>query len=87
VALLRTLFSHRVQPLHQRLMTMRMYLGPSCPNRPFSVALGNTEFNTWIRGVLAQGADLNLGSVMIPLRERVDNPRVSSLGFLFGCMC
>jgi hypothetical protein len=30
--LLRTIVSHRVQPLRQREMSMRMYLGPSCLN-------------------------------------------------------
>jgi hypothetical protein len=34
--LLLTLFSHRVQPLHQGGMTMWMYSGPSCPDHPFS---------------------------------------------------
>jgi hypothetical protein len=29
-------------------MTMWMYLGPSCPDHPFSVELGDTENNTQI---------------------------------------
>jgi hypothetical protein len=36
--------------------------GPSCPDHPFSVELGDTEINTQIRGVLAHGAKLNFGS-------------------------
>jgi hypothetical protein len=56
--LLRTFFSHRVQPLRRREMTLWMYPGLSCPDHPFSTQLGDTEINTWIRGVLARGADL-----------------------------
>jgi hypothetical protein len=55
-------------------MAMWKYPGPSCPNYPFSGELGDTEINTWILGVLAHWADLNLGSGQIPLREGVDNP-------------
>jgi hypothetical protein len=66
---------------------MWMYLGPSCPNRAFSAKLGDEEVNTRIRGVLAHGVDLNLGSSPIALREGVDNPWVSSLGLSFSCMC
>jgi hypothetical protein len=50
-----TFVSHLVQPLRQREMTMWMYLGSSCPDRPFSVELGDTEINTWIRGSLLTG--------------------------------
>jgi hypothetical protein len=64
-----------------------MYLGPSCPDCPFSAELGDMDINTWIRGVLDHGADLNLDSSPIPFRGRVDNPWVSSLGFLFGFIC
>jgi hypothetical protein len=53
-----TSFSRRVQPLHQREITMLMYLGPSCPDRPFSEELGDTEINTRVRGVLAHRANL-----------------------------
>jgi hypothetical protein len=67
--LLQTFFNHRVQPLRQQEMAMWMYLGPICPDRPFSVELGNTEINTRVQGVLAHGADLNLGSGPVPLRE------------------
>jgi hypothetical protein len=66
---------------------MWMYLGSSCPDRPFSAELGDTEINTRVRGVLAHGAYLNLGSGPIPLREGVDSPSVSSLGLSFDCMC
>jgi hypothetical protein len=46
--LLQTFFSHRVPLLHQRQMTMWMYLGLSCPDRSFSEELGDTEINTRI---------------------------------------
>jgi hypothetical protein len=36
--------------------------------------LGDAEINTWIRGVLAYGADLNFSSGLAPLREGVDRP-------------
>jgi hypothetical protein len=74
VDLLRTFFSHWVQPLHQREMTMWMYSGPSCHDRPFSEELGDTEINTWVHGVLDHGAVLNLGTSPIPLGEGVDSP-------------
>jgi hypothetical protein len=51
-----------------------MYLGPSCPDRPFSTKFGDTEINVWLQGVLAHGADLNVSSSLIPLREGVDSP-------------
>jgi hypothetical protein len=63
---------------------MWMYPGPSCPDCPFSAELNDMEINTWVRGVLARGADLNLGSVSVPLRARVDSPWVSPLGLTFG---
>jgi hypothetical protein len=66
---------------------MWMYPGPRCLNHPFSIELGDMETNTQIRGLLAHGADLNLGSGPIPLREGVDNTWVSSLGISFGCLC
>jgi hypothetical protein len=69
-----TFVSHCVQPLDQREMTMRIYPGPNCPDRPFSVELGDMEINTRIRGFLAHGADQNFGSVLVPLRERVYSP-------------
>jgi hypothetical protein len=50
--LLRTIVSHCVQSLHQRGMTMWMYPGPSCPDHPFYVELGDTKINTWIWGFL-----------------------------------
>jgi hypothetical protein len=84
--LLRTFFSHWIQPLYQQEMTMWMYLGPSCPDRPFS-ELGDTEINTRIHGVLAHGAVLNLGPGLVPLREGVDIPWVSPLKPAFGCLC
>jgi hypothetical protein len=44
--LLQTLFSDRAQPLHQQVTTMWIYLGPSCPDHPFSKELGDAEINT-----------------------------------------
>jgi hypothetical protein len=76
VDLLQTFISYRVQPLHQREMTMWIYLGPSCPDHPFSTELDGTEINTWIQGVLAHGADQNFGSSPVLLGEGVDNPWV-----------
>jgi hypothetical protein len=75
--LLQTLFSHHVQLLHQQEMTMWVYPGPSCPDRPFIVELGDTEINTRVRGggVLIHGGDLNFGSSPVPLREGVDSSR------------
>jgi hypothetical protein len=86
-ALLWTFIRRRVQLLHWRGMTMWMYLGPSCPNRPFSTELGDMEINTRIRGVLAHGINLNLGPGLIPLREGDDSPWVSLLGRSFSCLC
>jgi hypothetical protein len=65
--LLRTFVSHRIPPPHQREMTMLMYPGPSCPNRPFSVELNGVEINTRIRGVLAHAVDPNFGSGLVSL--------------------
>jgi hypothetical protein len=64
--LLRTFFSHRVQVLRQREMSIWMYPGPGCPNRPFSKELCDTEINTRIRGVLAHRVVLNLGTGPTP---------------------
>jgi hypothetical protein len=66
---------------------MRMYLGSSCPNYPFSVELGDMELSTRIRGVLPFGADPNHGSGPVLLRERVDCPWVSLLGLAFSYLC
>jgi hypothetical protein len=41
--LLRTFFSHRVQVLRQREMSIWTYPGPGCPGRPFSKELCDTE--------------------------------------------
>jgi hypothetical protein len=54
---------------------MRMYPGPSCPGRPFSTELDDTNVNTRIRGVLAHGADLIFSSSPVSLREGVNSPR------------
>jgi hypothetical protein len=87
VDLLWTFFSHWVQPLHQRKMTMWMYTGPSCPNRPYSKELDNVEINTCIHRVLAHGVDLDPGAGPAPLREGVDSTRVSMFAFAFGNLC
>jgi hypothetical protein len=87
VDLLRTFFSHRVQPLHQWGTTMWMYLGPSYPDRPFFEELGDTEINTRICRVLTHVANLNLGAAPAPIREGVDSTLVSSPGPTFGCLC
>jgi hypothetical protein len=63
---------------------MWMYPGPSCPDHPFSTELSDMEISTRVQGVLAYGADLNLGSVSVPLRARVDSPWVSPLRLTFG---
>jgi hypothetical protein len=52
---------------------MWMYPGPSCLDHSFSAELGDTENNTRVRGVLAHGGDLNLGSGLVHLREGVDS--------------
>jgi hypothetical protein len=53
---------------------MWMYSRPSCPDHPFSTEMGDTEISIQIQGVIAHGADLNIGSGPVPLREGVDNP-------------
>jgi hypothetical protein len=61
--------------------------GPSGPDYPFFTELGDMEINTRIRGVLVSRANLNLGSGLVPLRERVDNPWVSLLALAFSYLC
>jgi hypothetical protein len=63
---------------------MWMHLRPSCHNCPSSIELGDTKINTQIREVLALGGDMSLGSGPVPLKERVDNPRVSLPGLAFS---
>jgi hypothetical protein len=53
---------------------MWIYSKPSSPDCPFSPEMGDTEISIQIRGVIDHGADLNIGSVPVPLREGVDNP-------------
>jgi hypothetical protein len=65
-------------------MTMWMYLGSSCADRPFFEELGDTEVNTQVHGVLAHGDVLNHGTDPVPLREGVDRPWVSPLRPSFG---
>jgi hypothetical protein len=66
---------------------MQMPLGPSCPDCPFSMELSSTEINTRVRGALAPGVNLNLGSSPVPLRERVHSLRMSLLGLALSCLC
>jgi hypothetical protein len=87
VNLLRTFFSHRVQLLCQQASTMWMYSRPSCLGRPFSDMLGEMEINTWIHRALAHGVNLNPRAGPAPLREGVDNTKVSSFTFIFGSLC
>jgi hypothetical protein len=68
-------------------MIMWMYLGSSCPDRPFFEELGDTEIDTQINRVLAHGADLNPRASPTPLREGDNNTWVSLLGPIFGCLC
>jgi hypothetical protein len=65
---------------------MRMYQGPSCPDHPFSVELGDTEINTRIWGILAHGAVMNIGSSLVPLTEGVESPWVSLLEIILVCL-
>jgi hypothetical protein len=53
--LLHTFFSHPIQLLCQREMTMWMCPEPTCSDCPFSEELGYMEINTQIRGILAHG--------------------------------
>jgi hypothetical protein len=85
--LLQTFLSHRIQPLCQSEMTMWMYPGPRCLDRPFSTELGDTGINTRIRGVLTHGVDLMFGSSLVPLREGIDNSWVNPLGLTFIYLC
>jgi hypothetical protein len=64
-----------------------MYLGPTCPNHPFSEGFGHAEINTQIQMVLAPGANLNLGAGPTPLSEGVDSTRLSPPGPILGYLC
>jgi hypothetical protein len=66
---------------------MWMYVGPSCPDRPFSEELGDAKINTRIHRVLAHGVDLNPWADPAPLREGIDSTRVSLFSFAFGNLC
>jgi hypothetical protein len=70
-----------------RATNMWMYLGPSCPDCPFTDELGDAKINTRIHKVLAHGADLNPGAGPTPLREGVDCTRESPLRPVFNCLC
>jgi hypothetical protein len=79
-----TIFSRRIQVLHQREATVRMPLGPSFDDRPFSA---EPEINTQARGALDPRINPNLGSSLVPLRERVHSLRMSLLGLALSCLC
>jgi hypothetical protein len=64
-----------------------MYLWLSCPDRPFSEDLGDTEVITRVREVLVHGAVMKIDVSPVPLMEGVDNPWVNSLGPTFDCLC
>jgi hypothetical protein len=66
---------------------MRCCLGPTCPDLPFSTEPGSMEINTQVRGALAPGINLNLGSNPVPLREKVHSLRMSLLGLALSCLC
>jgi hypothetical protein len=83
VDLLWTFVSHRIQPLHQCEMSMWMYPGSCCPNRPFSIELSDMEINTCIWEILSHGADLYFLSGQVHLSEGVDSPWVSPLKFTY----
>jgi hypothetical protein len=50
--LLWTFISHRTQPLRWWEMPIWIYPGPSCPDRSFSVELGNAEIDVRIGRIL-----------------------------------
>jgi hypothetical protein len=66
---------------------MWMYPGPSCPDRPVSEELGDTDIKTQIHRVLAHGADLNPRAGPAPLGEGVNSTRVSLFAFTIGSLC
>jgi hypothetical protein len=65
---------------------MWMYLGPSCPDRPFFEELGNAEINTRVCKVLDNGVGLNPRDGPAPLRDGVASTRVSLFGSVFGSL-
>jgi hypothetical protein len=56
---------------------MRLYPGPSCPDRPSFEEFSVVEINTWIHKVLDLGANPNTGPHPTPLPEGVASTRVS----------
>jgi hypothetical protein len=79
VDLLRTLVSHRVQPLWQWEVTMWRYPGPSCPDHFFLAKLADVEIDTRVRRVIALEVHQSSNPYLIPLREGVVSPWVSPL--------
>jgi hypothetical protein len=84
--LLRTLFSHRIQPHRQWVTKMWLYPGPSCPDRSLSEELGDAEINIRIHKVLDHEADLNPRAGPTPMREGVGSTRVSLFGSVSGSL-
>jgi hypothetical protein len=82
--LLRTFFSGRIQPLHQRVTKMWLCQGPSCLDCSFSKELSEVEINTQIHKVLDHGANLNPGAGPAPLREGVPNTKIILLAFVLA---
>jgi hypothetical protein len=73
--------------LRQWVTAMCMYLRPSYPGYPFSEQLGDAEINTRIHRFLAHGVYLNPGAIPTPLRERIDNTKVSLFAITFDNPC
>jgi hypothetical protein len=78
--LLRTFFSHRIQPLRRRRTKLWTYLGPYCPDRPSSEELSVAEVEPRIHKVLDLGVNLTPGADPVPLRRGITSVRVSTLG-------
>jgi hypothetical protein len=58
---------------------MRMYPGPSCPDRSFSAELADLEIDAQIRRILVHRVNRNSGPSLTPLREGTISPWVSLL--------
>jgi hypothetical protein len=72
VNLMQTFFSCQTQLLHQWAIRMWMYLGPSCPDYPFSEEFSDVEVNTQIHKALDHEDDLNPWASHAPMKEGVN---------------